>query len=689
MAELRAGLLEAASTRRAGSTRKYRPELQGLRALACLLVVVYHIWLGRVSGGVDVFFLISGFLITGQLIRASARGGIEFRPMWGRMFKRLFPAALTVLLAAMVAGMLWLPQHRWLQTIKEAVASALYLENWRLAADSVDYFAQHNTASPLQHFWSLSIQGQFYLVWPLLIALVALVARKARRSLQVSVAVALVTLFASSLALSVWLTAVNQPLAYFSSLTRVWEFALGGLLALVIERVALRRGLRIVFGWAGVASLVACGLVLQVGTVFPGYLALWPTLAAAMVIVAGATESRLGADRLLSSRPLEYLGNISYALYLWHWPVLVFYLVLADRAHIGLIEGTGLIGLSLLLAALTYHLVEQPVRLSAIGADTRWGAYRFAVLSLVPVLVLAGSWQVLSLQRVQQQALAFDDPDHPGARAHTPGFAYAGTTKADLAPSFIALADDWARIDEQHCVLSPRGAELQVCSTEVDGPPTRRIVVVGDSHAQQLLGALVPIAHERNWQVTSMVRSFCPFTTDSDTRPDDQGCLDWNAAVAEEIVAMRPDAVITMGTRDVRVGLTEYTPDGYLAQWRKLEEAGIPVVAVRDNPRYDFSPSACVEANGPDAEECSTPRAELLASPPPYAELPDVPGNVRFVDLSDYLCDPQRCSPVIGNVLVYVDDNHVSATYMRTMAPIIEQEVDTALGWTGERPAPA
>ena len=156
--------------------RRFRPELQGLRALAVFLVVVYHVWLGRISGGVDVFFLISGFLITGQLYRARSRGGIEFRPMWGRMIKRLFPATLTVLAAVIVLSLVLLPEYRWFQTIREVVAAALYAENWQLAADSVDYFAQHNAASLVQHFWSLSIQGQFYVVWPLLVALVGLVA---------------------------------------------------------------------------------------------------------------------------------------------------------------------------------------------------------------------------------------------------------------------------------------------------------------------------------------------------------------------------------------------------------------------------------------------------------------------------------------------------------------------------------
>ncbi|NKQ55976.1 acyltransferase [Amycolatopsis sp. K13G38] len=669
-----------------GRTRRtFRPELQGLRALACALVVVYHVWLGRISGGVDVFFVITGFLITGQLVRARARGGIEFRAMWSRMIKRLFPPALTVLAVVIALSVLVLPQARWWQTIREVVASALYFENWRLAADSADYFAQHNEASPVQHFWSLAIQGQFYLVWPLLVALVAALARRHVRGVLAAV---LVAIFAASLAFSVWLTWADQPLAYFHSLTRVWEFALGGLLALVIDALVLPRLLRIILGWAGVAGLVSCGLLFAVGTEFPGYVALWPTLSAALVLVAGATASPVGADRMLSSRPLRYLGDLSYALYLWHWPVLVFYLVARGRAEVGPLGGAAVAGTSLLLAIATYHLVEKPVRDSRIGVRTRWGAYRFAVLAMAPVLVATGAWQLTADQLARSRSVTAGDLDHPGALAMTPGFVYQGAEHPALAPSFISVAEDWAWIDS--CEDSPRGYELQVCSTSTEEPPAKRVAIVGDSHPTQFIAALLPIARQRNWQLIVLSRGGCPFSVESEIDPDNQACRDWNAAAADEILDLRPDAVLTTATRDVRLGLTEQTPPGFVAQWQKLDAASIPVLAVRDNPRYDGSPSACVEQLGPDAADCSAPRTELYAPEPPYRSLTGVPPNVSFLDFGDYYCDPEVCPAVIGNVLLYLDDNHLTAAYLSTMAPIVADAIETALGWAGtDEPAPA
>lgn len=666
--------------------RGFRPEIQGLRALACVLVVVYHVWLDRISGGVDAFFVITGFLLTGQLVRARARGRIQFRPLWGRVITRLFPAALTVLLVTLALGVVLLPQTRWLQTIREVLSATLYVENWRLAIDSVDYFAQHNEASVVQHFWSLAIQGQFYLVWPLLVALVAVVAR---RRLRRALAVTMTVLAAGSLWFSVWLTGQDQPLAYFHSLTRVWEFALGGLLALVIDTVAIPRLVRVLVGWAGVAGLISCGLVFQVGTVFPGYQALWPTVSAVLVIAAATTHSRVGADRILATRPLQYLGNLSYSLYLWHWPVLVFYLLARGSVDVGPLGGAVVIAIALALSAVTYHLVEKPVRESRIGVRTRWGAYRFGVLVMAPVLLATGAWQLASDHLVRSRTLvAGADSDHPGALARTEGFVYHGAKDPPLVPSFIAAAEDWAWIDD--CEDSPRGAELQVCTSSPAGPPAKRVVIVGDSHPTQFISALLPIAEQRNWQLIVMSRGGCPFSTESEIDPEDTECRDWNAAAVDEIVALRPDAVFTSSTRDVRVGLTETTPPGFIAQWQKLAVADIPVLAVRDNPRYDLPPSACVEAAGADAPQCATPRADLYAPAPPYADLDDIPTNVSFLDFSDYYCLPDVCPPVIGNVLLYLDDNHLTATYLSTMAPIVGDAIEEALHWDeADPPTPA
>jgi hypothetical protein len=208
-------------------------------------------------------------------------------------------------------------------------------------------------------------------------------------------------------------------------------------------------------------------------------------------------------------------------------------------------------------------------------------------------------------------------------------------------------------------------------------------VITGDSHIQQFTGALVPIAQRHGWQLVTMVRGACPFSTASEAVPDEVDCLAWNEAVAAEIADLRPDAVVTLASREVRVGLTEYTPPGFVDRWRWLSELGIPVLAVRDNPRFDASMPDCVDrarADGGSGPPCGAPRAELYAEQPPWTLLPDVPAGVGFLDVADALCDPEFCPAEIGNVLVYLDDNHLSASYTGSMAPLVEERVVTVLG---------
>jgi peptidoglycan/LPS O-acetylase OafA/YrhL len=662
-------------------TRRFRPELQGLRALAVALVVVYHVWFGRVSGGVDVFFLISGFLITGQLYRAAARDELRFVPLWARQAARLLPAAFAVLLSAAVAGWVLLPEGRWQQTLHELFASAFFVENWRLAADSVDYAAQHNTQSLVQHFWSLSIQVQFYLVWPLLIALVALIAGGARERLRTHLLLTLGGLFVASLTFSVMLTITDQPLAYFHSLTRVWEFALGGLLALTIDSLVPSVRTRILLGWVGVVALVACGALLKVDAVFPGVAALWPTVAAALVLVAGRTGSGLGVDRLLSSRPLTYLGDISYALYLWHWPVLVLFLVGRNQEAVGLRGGALVIGISLVLAALTHHLLEEPIRRAALSDRTR---YRGAAAGLVVVLLAAGAWQWDTSSRANAVAVLGDE-SHPGAMAMRTGYVYAGFPNAPLLPPLVTAAGDWSHVERWNCSplpLSPENSSCTLPPPDPAVPPAKRVVIVGDSHSQQFTAALVPWAHARNVELTAILHGACPFSTASEVYPDDPVCLSFNDAVAGTLAELHPDAVVTLASRNVMAGRTEVTPPGFVDRWRELDALGIPVIAFRDNPRYPeaFSPAECVQLQGKDA--CGQDRAALYSPTPPWEQIPDLPHNVSFLDYSSLYCGTHTCPVVVGNVLVYMDYNHLSATFTTSMAPLVGEDMDRLVGTT-------
>ncbi len=647
----------------AGKSRSsFRPELQGLRAIAVILVVVYHIWFNRVSGGVDVFFMISGFLLTAQLARAAERGGIGVAKRWSRTFVRIIPPSVVALVTTAVASFLILPESQWRTTIQELIASAFLMENWLLAANSVDYTASNDRASVVQHFWSLSIQGQFFIVWPILIAAAAMTGRRLPGPLRWYLGGAVALVFVGSLIYSIHLTGIAQPYAYFHSATRAWEFAFGGLLALVIDRITLSRWLSVVAGWIGIIGLLLCGVMIDAGHQFPGYLALWPVTSAALVLVAGTTGIRGAADSVLTSRPMAWIGNLSFSLYLWHWPVLVLFLVGTGRTTVGLIDGVVLIAISVLLAMGTRALVEQPLGRRSWSA---WAGFRLIGTTLLLVVATAGLWEYQSERRVQ---LSLNAPalSHPGA----PALGSAPMATETPVPAAVTVRDDWVPIREWDCVTLAR-FEADRCTQIVDHEPTQRVVVVGDSHIQQLGGALLPIAETRGWQLTFILRGACPFSTQSEVNPDDTGCVDWNAAVAAEILDLAPDVVVTLASRNVREGLTETTPPGFVEQWQMLDGSGIRVVAVRDNPRFDYSVPECVERSSGDGEECGVARDAVYAADPPWTQV-DVPGNVRFLDVADLLCDSAWCSPVIGNVFVYMDDNHLTATYTLTMAGPLE-----------------
>jgi peptidoglycan/LPS O-acetylase OafA/YrhL len=648
----------------------YRPELQGLRALAVTLVVVYHVWIDRVSGGVDVFFLLTGFLLTGGLMRAAERGALDVRLQWSRTLRRLIPAAAVVLAATAVLSIAVLPQGRWTQTIREIAAAALFVENWQLAADSVDYAARTNMTSVVQHFWSLSIQGQVFLLWPLLVAVVAVSCAGSPARLRPRMTAVLASLFVASLAYSVELTITNQPLAYFHTLTRLWEFALGGLLALTIDRIALSPRARVAAGWLGVVGLVACGAAIPVADVFPGVAALWPTGCAALVLVAGRTGSRAGADRLLAGGAARYVGDLSYSLYLWHWVVLVGYLAVTGEQTVGPGGGATVILTSLGLAVLTHHLVERPVLRRP--ADVRSG-YRIAASGTAAVLLVAVTWQVVGVRAPEPDAMV-GDAAHPGATALRTG----AVESAPLLPPPVSIYDDWVRIEHWDCT-SMAAFPMNMCTLPTIEPPARRVVLVGDSHIQQLSGAVVPIAQQSNWQLTTIIRGACPFSTASEVVPDEPDCLAWNAAAMEEILAMHPDTVITLASRDARAGLTEQTPSGFVEQWRRLDAAGIAVVALRDTPRFTHSVPDCVQTRPDDLGSCGIDRADVYTPAPPWTRLSDVPSNVTFIDIADAVCDPERCPAAIGNVLVYMDDNHLSATYSTTMAGLLADPLHAAV----------
>ncbi|UOE19032.1 acyltransferase [Thermobifida halotolerans] len=678
---------ESAASPSTAKKSVFRPEIQGLRAVAVLLVVAYHVWFGRVSGGVDVFLLLTGFLITGSLVRTVQRHGrIRFLEFWSRLLGRLTPAAAVVLLGTLVATVLWLPRSRWRDVLADTLASALYYENWHLARNAVDYLARDDATSPLQHFWSLAIQGQSYLVLPVLVTVAALVARRSGRDVSVLVATLLGVVGTASLAYSVWITATDQAWAYFDSGARFWELAFGGVAAVLLPRLRLPEAVRAVLGWVGLTALVLCGIVLQVSTLFPGWIALWPTGAALLVIVAGGAGGRLGTGALLSWRPLMTVGDHAYALYLWHWPVLVVYLEISGRTLASPVGGLCVVAVSAALAASTKWLVEDGARRFTRTRATPAWALLVAAVCLAPVgAAVGGGGAYLDRQEEIRRELAADPANYPGALVLVENSGSGPATAPEGVPVLPYPTEaDLDRGDNQGaggCHLSFDATEVAVCE---DGPADAEhtIVLVGQSHAAHWYTALRDASLSQGWRLVTMTKDACQFSTEPSYRGEEEytECGVWNEGAMRIIADLRPDAVVTTATRS-SAGNGESVLDGYTQRWRELDAMGIPVIGIRDTPRMGFDTSDCVARHLDDLDRCTTDFHRSLAERPPYETAAGVPQSTEFLDLSDYVCPDGRCPAVIGNVMVYYDDSHMTATYSATLAPIVEAEIRRVTGW--------
>ncbi|WP_226582044.1 acyltransferase family protein [Halobacillus litoralis] len=648
--------------------KRFRPEIEGVRAVAALLVAVYHIWLGSVSGGVDVFFIVSGYLITTSLLSRMVREGkINIQEYLLGLGRRLFPVAFTVILFILVGSIWIMPQAQWKQIIAEGFSSSLYFQNWQLAFSSVDYLAQNNQASPFQHFWALSIQGQFYVTWPLVIFLAYYIARKVLKTpVRKTLLGVLGLMFTVSLSYSIYKTAVNQPWAYFDTFARVWEFSLGGMLAILIPYLSFKKPVSIVMGWLGLAIIVCTGMVLPVSSVFPGYVALLPTTGVMLVIISAENTGRFGVDKFLGSKPLMKFGSISYGFYLWHWPLLIFYYTYFDTNTISTLAGIAIILITCVLAYVSVHFIETPVRSLSVKTSKKKIVTALTVF-MIPVLVVNLSWDLLS-----NQSKAYTVEDYPGARAISDNVEPA--PDKDPFPSTIQVQEQLPAFYDNHdCFSYTSEPEMKVCSRGETENPDYTVALVGGSHSGHWFPALKELSDDLNLQIDVYNKDACRFSDDDFDGLLNESCMEWNEEVLAALLEDPPDLIFTTST----VNSQPDVPDGYIKQWEKLEGV-TEILAVRDNPRMEVDTPLCVDESD-QLEECSVPRDEALSEVVPWETAEGVSDNVTFADLSDYFCGEDVCKPVIGNVIVYRDEHHLSTVYSRTLAPAVKEHLVPAL----------
>jgi peptidoglycan/LPS O-acetylase OafA/YrhL len=679
-----------------------RKEIQGLRAVAVLLVVLFHLWPRLLPGGyvgVDVFFVISGFLITSLLLREAGRTGtVHLARFWARRLRRLLPAAYLVLAVSAAGVLLFVPKLVWQQYFSEILGAGLYVENWVLAANSVDYLAADNTPSPVQHYWTLSAEEQFYLLWPLLVLLgiwlARLVARK-RSHAFVSRRAAFIVLglaTAGSLAYSLWISANDPARAYFVTPARAWEFGAGALLAFAPPAARLLtprvRGL---LGWVALAGLVVCALVLDGSTTMPGTAAIWVVLASAALIWVEAPRRAWSSDRLLSLPPAQRLGDVSYSVYLWHWPLIILLPFVTGHALTDLDKASVLLA-TLGLAAISTRWIEHPVRaarhfgLARPSVTFGFAAVAAALLVAVCVVPRQEVAREVAQTKARTAALADDAPRCFGAQTRDPDAtrcpnpALAGT----LVPSPAAAAEDYP--DESRCRAAWAADPIKPCRYGTPRAGVPHLAVIGDSHARVLMSMVRQLVSQGLVTADEYAASGCPWSTapPNPKSPYLKGCSDFRRKLYPLLdhAATDYDAVLTTGRITVMAGQPDAVVAGLSDAWRRVTSQGVPVLVLRDNPQNSGSsdnPQFCLAEVPVDQANarCAWNRHDRLDRwfDPLSQAVRRTPG-AHLLDLTSFFCDQDTCPVVIGGVNVYRDDNHVTVTYARTLAPYLYRAIE-------------
>lgn len=685
---------------RLGVGSRFRGDVEGLRSVAVLLVVLYHAGVPGISGGyvgVDVFFVLSGFLITGLLLAEVRRTGrIDLARFYGRRARRLLPLATLVVVATVVATLVLVPPVDRPGIGLDVLGAALYAANWRYAVGATDYLGADSQDSPLLHFWSLGVEEQYYLVWPLLLLLVTWRGRGGWAPTRRRAAVGLALLGLGSLALSWWLTPRTGSWAYFGLHTRAWELAAGAGLALALPAVArLPRVAAALLGWTGLVMVLVSAFAYDDTTVFPGTVALLPVLGTVLVVAAGAPEGAAGTARLFAHPALRYVGRISYAWYLWHWPCLVLTRVATDGSP-STLQTAAAVLLSFVLAAVSHVLVENPVRhQKALSARSSRSLALGAALTVVGVAAAL----------VLHPFAATSAPEPPREQL---GVLTGSADQDPSAPAVPAMTAAQARADQER----PAGCYVSYAKTEppapqecVFGDPDGDVAVglVGDSHSAHWLPAFDALARERGWKLYYWGKSSCPpFEVDVWAPRLDRTyseCREWTDGVLDELRTLPPLDVLylaraqvyiddTLGPDGERIDEESVGPvweDAARRTFADLDQVADRLVVVQDTPWAEDDVPACLsEHPGEDWTACDFPRegnvhrdAPLVAAEQRAAG----DGPVQWLDMTDRVCPGDPCPVVADNgAVIYGDSSHFTTTFGRSAWPLLGQQLDALLG---------
>lgn len=675
----------------------YRYDLDGLRGIAIAFVVLFHVFVGRVSGGVDVFLLLSGYFFLGSQLRYADRPDSSLNPWWPfwRTLRRLLPSLVLVLGVVWAVIMLWVPKLQRIDIANQAVASIFYTQNWELASQGASYEAASSAVSPFQHLWSMAVQGQFYL-FAIALSIAIIIIRRYKpeySAAQLATPVLAVLTSVSFFAAILWFF-LDQQLNYYSTFTRFWELGLGALLVMHGPRLVLSARLKSVLSAVGLFLVLSTGFIMDGASTFPGPPALYPLIGACLVILG---DGKIAV--FLASKWMRYLGDIAYPLYLWHWPLLIISTAYLGQESPSVWLGIAVIVLSLGLAHLTHKYVELPLQqqgkrplfresrsAEALKKLRNSRPARLRVVASVAVVMVASalvsSPQVLYQRVLSTQTGSLDPHIYPGAMA----LAGVSAPKVDPEPDPYVLADTVSPAWTKGCmsVFGDDPTELAVdrydpeFCTFGDLNGVKEVYLVGGSHAEQWMAPLDSLGKQFHFKVIPLVRQSCPAFVEDVEGIFNEECAEFNEQMIKRLEEVQPDLVVSNSTRpllEMGSGIDE-VPQSYETLWNFLEEQNIPFMGVRDNPWFiapdggNWMVSQCYEESG-TFEGCSFDRKFFYAPEDPAQKVLAGRPNMLAVDTSDWFCPDVMCIPVIGNIYVYRDGNHMSDEYALSLAPLL------------------
>ena len=675
------------------STGGHRDDLQGLRGVAVLLVLLGHASVPFLPGGfigVDVFFVLSGFLITAVLLRDYATNGrIHFGVFYARRVRRLLPTAALVLVVTTIAGVAILGVDASRDLVVSAAWTAVFLGNVHLIANGNDYFASDSLPSPFQQYWSLAVEEQFYLVWPVLLLLGLAVGKRLftpRVGALAVVSLATVASFAWALRQ----TGDDPAAAYYSTFTRAWELGVGALLALAVPYLPdLTRRAAGITQLAGL-SLIGLGAVgISAQTPYPGVAALLPVGGAALIIAAGV--STLPRPDALANPVLTHLGDISYAAYLWHWPLLVLPIYITGE--------TPSLGVSLLLvlvalglAEVTTRFFENPVRFSASLVASKPLTFALAVALLVgPVVVMSPLLSIPAPGANTYTASQSAEVVQQVSRG-TAGVASAVPITDRTRPLLNQLTRDAGAHVDQNCMSSTSSVDVLTC-TFGDAAGSRHVIVFGDSHAGMWTPGLDKWGQQAGVRVTLMAKTSCsPWMLSIWHRRIQKPhvtCDPWREAALTSIVHSDADLVLVAGNvngvnlhvdgqqvSDPRL-VSSYWREGATSTLALLTSSGKRVAVLADVPAFAQDTLTCLATNREDTRECGQ-----VADPATYLQRLDIEQEAAaetgagFIMTYDWFCTKGTCPVVVNDMIVYRDNGgHITATYAAWLSNALGERI--------------